>query len=66
MWIVKLIKPPTVNDFRADFFPRKVRYKSDALELQAEVVHKGGEAVIEKGDETSSQARPKRHESRSG
>lgn len=48
MYVVTLTKTPTVNDFRADFFPRRVRTKADAKELVAEVVHKGGEATIEK------------------
>ncbi len=47
-WIVKLIKTPVVNDFKSDFFPRKFHYRRDAIELVAEVEHKGGEAVVEK------------------
>ncbi len=48
MYVVKLIKVPTRNDFRDDYCPRRFRYKADALELCAEVDHKGGEAVVEK------------------
>lgn len=50
-WIVRLIKPPKVNDFRAGFFPRKFHYKRDAEELVKEVETKGGEAVVEKLEE---------------
>lgn len=32
-------------DFRADFFPRKVAYKKDALELAQEAKQKGGTDV---------------------
>jgi hypothetical protein len=45
-WIVKLVKAPRINDFRADYFPRQFRYRADALELVAEVARKGGEAQI--------------------
>ena len=51
MWIVTLVKQPLQNDFRKDFFPRKVTYKSDALSLQKEVAQKGGEAKIERKGE---------------
>lgn len=47
-WLVKLVKTPTVNDFRRGFFPRKFHYKKDAEELRREVESKGGEAKIEK------------------
>ena len=50
MWVVKLTKPPKVNDFRSDFFPRKVYYKKDALELKREVEAKGGEATVERAN----------------
>lgn len=47
-WIVRLTKSPKINDFRPDYFPRKVCYKKYALELKREVESKGGEAVVEK------------------
>ena len=47
-WIVKIVKTPTINVFRSDFFPRKFHYKKDAQELQQEVKNKGGEAVVVK------------------
>lgn len=48
MWIVILITKPIRNDFQADFFPRKVAYKKDALELVKEIESKGGTVRIEK------------------
>jgi len=48
MWIVKLIRPPRIDDFRKDFFPRKYRLKADAVELQREVAMKGGVAEVVK------------------
>lgn len=48
MWIVKLVKPCKINDFRSGYFPRKLHYKKDALELKKEVEGKGGKALIEK------------------
>jgi hypothetical protein len=48
MYIVKLVKIPKINDFRSDYFPRKVYYKKDANALKDEVKRKGGEAVVEK------------------
>lgn len=50
MWIVTLTKevPLVNNDFRADFFPRKYRFKFDALKLVKEVRAKGGDAKMEK------------------
>jgi hypothetical protein len=50
MWVVKLLKTPTVNDFRSDYFPRKFAYKKDAAELVKEVEQKGGKAVVEKAN----------------
>lgn len=51
MWIVTLTKPlPPANSFRADFFPRKVRYKADAEKLKAEVASEGGEAKVVRAD----------------
>lgn len=47
-WIVKLIKKPKVNDFRADYFPRRFAYKRDALALVHEVKEKGGQALAER------------------
>ncbi len=47
-WVVKLVKTPTINDFRSGFFPRTFHYKKDALELKQEVEQKGGQAVVEK------------------
>ena len=46
MWIVVLIKSPKINNYRSDFFPRRFRYKRDALELVKEVRAKDGEAEI--------------------
>ncbi len=48
MWVVTLVKPPTTNDFRSDYFPRRFHYKRDANELKVEVEHKGGEAKVER------------------
>lgn len=48
MWVVVLDKEPRLNDFRSDFFPRKVRYKKDAERLVDEVKRKGGEAHVER------------------
>lgn len=48
-WKVRLVKPPKINDFRSDYFPRGFHYKKDALALKKEVEEKGGEAVVEKG-----------------
>ena len=48
MWIVKADRPPTDDgaeprwDFRKDFFPRRTRYKSEALALADEARGKGG------------------------
>jgi len=47
MWTVVLDKKPIVDDFRADYFPRRFHYKRDAVQLVAEVKRKGGEAHIE-------------------
>lgn len=52
MWIVKLVKPPVINDFRAGFFPRKFHARRDANALVAEVKTKGGEAVAERATKT--------------
>jgi hypothetical protein len=48
MWLVKLIKSPKVNDFPADFFPRKVYYKKDAVKLVEEIASKGGQSRLSK------------------
>lgn len=48
MWQVVLDEKTVLNDFRADFFPRKYRYKRDALKLVKEVEQKGGKAHVEK------------------
>lgn len=48
MWVVRLVKTPKLNDFRAGYFPRKFALKSDAKGLVSEVTAKGGKAVIEK------------------
>lgn len=52
MWVVKIVQPiPTVkNDFRAGFFPRKVRYKEQAEALAREVAFKGGIADVGRVD----------------
>jgi hypothetical protein len=47
-WIVKLIKKPKINNFKAGYFPRKFALKRDALELAHEVKNKGGQALVEK------------------
>lgn len=47
MWVVNA-KPGSIKgewDFRHDFFPRKVAYKKDALELAEEARKKGGTSV---------------------
>lgn len=49
-WVVSLVKSPVINDFRSDFFPRKFRYKKDALELAVEVKNKGGIAKVDKDE----------------
>lgn len=48
MWVVNIIKPPKEPIFPAAFFPRKVRYKDQALELVKEVKQHGGEAKAER------------------
>ena len=48
MYQVVLTKRPTIDDFRSDYFPRKCRYKKDAVALVVEVVTKGGDAYWEK------------------
>jgi hypothetical protein len=48
MLIVRLVRPPKLNDFLDGYFPRKFRLKSEAEILATEVTAKGGEAVIEK------------------
>ncbi len=48
MWIVILTKPPVINDFRSDYFPRSFNYKKDALALVVEVERKGGKAIVER------------------
>lgn len=57
-WIVKLVKKPTINDFRAGFFPRKFHLKKDAEELKKEVAQKGGEALVEKTKKILREASP--------
>ena len=52
MWVVTLVKPPRINDFRDDFFPRHYAYKRDGEALVKEVAAKGGEAKIEKASRT--------------
>ena len=47
-WVVKLVRPPRINDFRSGFFPRRCWYKKDAEALKQEVAEKGGEAIVEK------------------
>ena len=49
MWQVRITKVPTVPGLlKPGYFPRLIRYKEDAERLRAEVVHKGGDAVVEK------------------
>jgi hypothetical protein len=48
MWIVSITKKPARDDFRDNFFPRRVYYRRDAEDLQQEVRAKGGDAIIEK------------------
>ena len=49
MYLVHATPPhPLSNkgwDFRADYFPRKIRYKKDALALAQEAKSKGGSNV---------------------
>jgi hypothetical protein len=47
MWVVKLMKKPTVHNYREGYFPRRFRYKKAAQELVYEVMCKGGRAVME-------------------
>lgn len=53
MWVVTLVKPPMINDFRDDFFPRYYGDKRDAEALVKEVATKGGEAKVEKAPKKS-------------
>ncbi len=49
-WIVRLIKPPTIQtDFPTGFFPRKYHYKREALRIAANVDACGGVAQVSKG-----------------
>lgn len=48
MWQVILVKAPHKNDYRADYFPRKFHYRSNAEVLRQEIEQKGGAARIEK------------------
>jgi hypothetical protein len=48
MWIVRLLKKPTLNDFRDNFFPRREYFKKDAQALKKEVIEKGGDADIKR------------------
>ena len=48
MYLVHAERPKSlINrwDFRGDFFPRKVAYKKDALELAREAKGKGGTSI---------------------
>jgi hypothetical protein len=46
MWEVRITQVGPKFDFRSDFFPRRVYYAADALELVREVEKKGGKAII--------------------
>jgi hypothetical protein len=48
VWVVILDKEPVINEYRSDYFPRKMHYKADAEKLVAKVMKKGGEAHIER------------------
>lgn len=49
MWIVKLVKSPrNILVYASDYFPRKFKYKKDALALQNRVEAVDGVAVVEK------------------
>lgn len=45
-WVVRVVRMPQINDFRAGYFPRYFALKRDAVALQKEVKEKGGEATI--------------------
>jgi hypothetical protein len=47
-WEVVLLKPPMVDEYPSDFFPRGFHLKRDAQELVAEVEVKGGSAEVRK------------------
>ena len=46
MWIVELLKQPERFIYRIDYFPRKFKYKLDALALKKEVEKAGGKARV--------------------
>ena len=46
MYLVKLVKPSIVNDFRSDYFSRRFHDKKDAQQLVYGVRRKGGDAEI--------------------
>jgi hypothetical protein len=48
MWIIKLVRPTIGNIYPTGFFPRKVRYKVDAMEYKRQIEKVGGLASIEK------------------
>lgn len=58
MWVVRITKRGDRFDFRSDFFPRRMGYKRDALDLLQEVKDKGGNVVVEKEE------KPKRYGNR--
>ncbi len=48
MWRVILVKEPTPNHYKADYFPRDFYYKTDAQSLVKHITDKGGDARIER------------------
>jgi hypothetical protein len=48
MWQVVLIKGNVSHIWGKDYFPRKMRYKADALKLQAKVRQQGADAKVER------------------
>lgn len=47
-WVVKIVVEPTMKRYRANYFPRKLTLKKDAVELQREVARNNGTAIIER------------------
>jgi len=48
MWIVSLTKKPKEDVYKVGYFPRRVHYKKEAVDLVKEVVRRGGEANYER------------------
>ncbi len=48
MWVVILEKPPVVNPWKSDYFPRTFAYKKEAKLVADQVSANGGKARVEK------------------